>query len=44
VTDVLWIVTGVACLYVCRVLEKRMRRRETDLVAGRQRSDQTTSV
>jgi hypothetical protein len=46
VTDVLWIAAGVVCLYTCKVLEKRMRRREADLVAGtrRGRSAQTTSV
>lgn len=32
VTDVLWIAGAVLCLYIVRVLEKRMRRREADLV------------
>jgi hypothetical protein len=38
VTDLLWIVAGVLCLYVVKVLEKRMRRREADLAAGARRS------
>ncbi len=37
VTDVLWMLAGVLCLCSVRVLEKRMRRREAELVAGTRR-------
>ena len=37
VTDFLWMLAGVLCLYSVRVLEKRMRRREAELVAGTRR-------
>jgi len=36
-TDFLWMLAGVLCLYSVRVLEKRMRRREAELVAGTRR-------
>jgi hypothetical protein len=37
VTDVLWMLAGVLCLYSVGVLEKRMRRREAELVSGTRR-------
>lgn len=37
VTDVLWIMAGAFCLYAVRAIEKRLRRREAELVAGTRR-------
>jgi hypothetical protein len=38
VTDFLWIVAGVLCLYAVRAIERRMRRREAELVTGTRRA------
>jgi hypothetical protein len=38
VTDLLWIMAGVFCLYSVRAIENRMRRREAELVAGTRRT------
>jgi hypothetical protein len=41
VTDLLWIAAGVLCLYSLKVIEKRLRRRESNVVSGSRRAPAT---